>query len=65
MKTITKIIIEVDDNGNMFFNGDLVPTFNLMANSNPPSPCITCPNYPSNGGSGNCNCILGNHTVIS
>lgn len=61
MKTITKIIIEVDDDGNMFLNGDLVPTFNpLRANNNPPLPCTTCLNNPSNGGSGICNCILGN-----
>lgn len=24
-----------------------------------PDPCKACPNHPSNGGSGNCNCILG------
>lgn len=27
--------------------------------SNIPSPCRTCSNHPSNGGSGICNCILG------
>ena len=24
-----------------------------------PAACKNCPNHPSNGGSGNCNCILG------
>lgn len=24
-----------------------------------PDACRSCPNHPSNGGSGNCNCILG------
>ena len=26
---------------------------------NTPSPCATCSNHPSNGGSGICNCVLG------
>lgn len=26
-----------------------------------PDPCKTCSNHPSNGGSGNCNCVLGTH----
>ncbi len=25
-----------------------------------PRPCRSCPNHPSNGGSGICHCILGN-----
>jgi hypothetical protein len=25
--------------------------------------CISCPNNPKNGGSGNCNCILGTQVV--
>lgn len=34
-------------------------------NSNPyiPEPCKFCPNHPLNGGSGNCNCILGTPQV--
>ena len=24
-----------------------------------PEACKTCPNHPSNGGSGNCNCMMG------
>lgn len=24
-----------------------------------PTACTSCPNHPSNGGSGNCNCALG------
>ena len=27
------------------------------------NPCISCPNNPKNGGSGICNCILGNPTI--
>ena len=27
--------------------------------SNIPAPCRNCSNHPSNGGSGNCNCVLG------
>lgn len=29
----------------------------------PPKPCRTCPNHPNNGGSGMCNCILGNYPI--
>lgn len=28
-----------------------------------PDPCKTCPNHPSNGGSGMCNCILGGSKI--
>lgn len=27
-----------------------------------PTPCLSCPNHPSNGGSGLCNCTLGSPT---
>ncbi len=27
------------------------------------SPCVHCPNNPQNGGSGVCNCILGQQTI--
>ena len=30
-----------------------------------PEPCKSCPNHPSNGGSGVCPCILGNTTICS
>ena len=30
----------------------------------PPS-CVHCPNHPSNGGSGHCNCILGQPSITS
>ena len=30
--------------------------------SNIPPACRNCPNHPSNGGSGNCNCTLGQQT---
>lgn len=67
MKTITKIIIEIDDDNNLFFNGQLVPppyfdNINLD-NSNIPNNCINCPNHPSNGGSGICHCILGQQQI--
>lgn len=29
-----------------------------------PSACASCPNHPSNGGSGICNCILGSQTQV-
>ena len=32
--------------------------------TNIPPACRNCPNHPSNGGSGNCNCILGDWPVI-
>lgn len=32
--------------------------------SNIHSPCQSCPNHPINGGSGNCNCILGDWLII-
>ena len=28
-----------------------------------PKACRNCPNHPSNGGNGICNCILGNPTI--
>ena len=30
-----------------------------------PPTCAHCPNHPSNGGSGNCNCILGQPSITS
>ena len=30
--------------------------------TNIPPACQNCPNHPFNGGSGNCNCILGTQT---
>lgn len=35
----------------------------LNGNAYIPEPCKACPNHPSNGGSGNCNCILGTPQV--
>lgn len=65
-KTITKIIIEMDENGNIFLNDQLVPT-SISLNSNgfvsTPDPCLTCPNHPSNGGSGICFCTLGSPKI--
>ena len=29
-----------------------------------PSPCRNCSNHPSNGGSGNCNCTLGDQVFF-
>lgn len=31
---------------------------------NVPPACRKCPNHPSNGGSGNCNCVLGDWPII-
>lgn len=58
-KIITEIIIEKDDNGNIFFNDKLIPPPNFNDFSNKPDYCQSCPNHPSNGGSGICHCILG------
>ena len=65
-KTITKIIIEMDREGNVFLNDQLVPTtISLDSNGivSTPSPCLNCPNHPSNGGSGICHCILGSPKI--
>ena len=39
-------------------------TFETQTFTTIPPACRNCPNHPSNGGSGNCNCILGDWTVI-
>ena len=28
------------------------------------NPCVNCGNNPKNGGSGNCNCVLGQSTIM-
>ena len=65
-KTITKIIIEIDENDNIFLNDQLVPAA-ISLNSNgfvsTPYPCLTCSNHPSNGGSGICFCTLGSPKI--
>ena len=33
--------------------------------SNIPAPCRNCSNHPSNGGSGNCNCVLGSMGTVT
>ena len=33
--------------------------------SNIPVPCRNCSNHPSNGGSGNCNCVLGSMGTVT
>ena len=30
-----------------------------------PNACVSCPNHPSNGGSGICHCILGSQNQIT
>ena len=37
-------------------------TFETQTFTNIPSACQNCPNHPSNGGSGNCTCTLGQQT---
>lgn len=39
-------------------------TFETQTITNIPPACKNCPNHPSNGGSGNCNCTLGDCPVI-
>lgn len=36
---------------------------NVVTYNEIPRPCRSCPNHPSNGGSGICHCILGSQTV--
>lgn len=42
---------------------ELVPAYNQKDYI--PKACINCPNHPSNGGSGICNCILGDEITYS
>ena len=42
-----------------------IPNMNFDYKSSIPEPCKSCPNHPSNGGSGMCNCILGDTTTYS
>lgn len=37
------------------------PYYETLTSTNIPSACRNCLNHPSNGGSGNCNCILGGY----
>lgn len=37
-------------------------TFETKTFTNIPPACQNCPNHPSNGGSGNCTCTLGQQT---
>lgn len=39
-------------------------TFETQIFTNITPACKNCPNHPSNGGSGNCNCTLGDWPVI-
>ena len=41
------------------------PNMNFDYISTIPEPCKTCPNHPSNGGSGMCNCTLGDTITYS
>ena len=42
-----------------------IPNMNFDYKSSIPEPCKSCPIHPSNGGSGMCNCILGDTTTCS
>ena len=42
-----------------------IPNTNFTYKSSIPEACKTCPNHPFNGGSGICNCILGDTTIYS
>lgn len=44
---------------------DPIDTNSITSISSIPDPCVHCPNHPSNGGSGNCNCILGQPKITS
>lgn len=38
--------------------------FNTLTFADIPPACRNCPNHPSNGGNGICNCVLGDWPVI-
>ena len=38
--------------------------FNTLTFTDIPPACRNCPNHPFNGGSGNCNCVLGDWSII-
>ena len=38
------------------------PYYETLTSFNIPPACRNCPNHPSNGGSGNCSCTLGQRT---
>ena len=42
-----------------------IPNMNFDYKSFIPEPCKSCPNHPFNGGSGICNCMLGDTTTYS
>ena len=42
-----------------------IPNINFDYKSFIPVACKACPNHPSNGGSGICNCILGDTAIYS
>ena len=44
---------------------DPIDTNSITNISSIPDSCVHCPNHPSNGGSGNCNCILGQPKITS
>lgn len=37
------------------------PHYKTLTFANIPSACQKCPNHPSNGGAGNCNCTIGEY----
>lgn len=40
------------------------PYYEILTSSNIPPACRKCPNHPSDGESGNCNCVLGDWPII-
>lgn len=46
-------------------NPEIIDIFNEVSNNYIPEPCRNCSNHPSNGGSGFCNCMLGQPSITS
>ena len=46
-------------------NPEIIDMFNEVPNNYIPEPCRNCSNHPSNGGSGFCNCALGQPSITS
>jgi len=46
-------------------NMDSIQCGDIKTYSTGTTACINCPNHPNNGGSGNCNCLLGDMKITS
>lgn len=56
---IAEIIRQAVVQKNTYEYKPTAPTIYWTQSSNMPDTCLTCPNHPSNGGTGICHCTLG------